>query len=536
MALLTLELGLIQFRLSGLTFEEPIPSDRVRPYRGKAAVITLVPRGKMLLGWAPFGDFDGAPTRSSLTMTVGGVTLPTPHATIDDIVDLGGGRYRHDRNWDVIFSMPPGRLDGTAIVLRYTLYPGATVLVFPIAVGVVAGCLAGGWRRRRMIAIGLRALEQGLIRFCRLAELWWQNWSGAAALVLASLAIAVAVGEVGARWFEPRINTTIDSIRYQGHPGWQSFPPYHAMIFTNEDMVTIPIRSDELGMRNPPGSFALSDVVVLGDSFIAGDNTAEDLTFVNQLRRYGIKAYNAGMDGSGTIQQLNFIAHAIDGARALKLLVVMVYLGNDLRDNYFGGTVPPEVNGAYASALSAPESPAELCDVLASCRWLWRGGARSILSRQAWDSLANYTVAEMAFLRRVPDPAAAQAIINTRMALASIRDLAASRGVKVLVVAIPSKAQTLGSFREISGFAIDSRHQNYARDLGRAGFSWDQPNAIVQAISAELGLPFRSLLEPFRREAMAGLYYDFDVHWSARGQELAASITAPAIQDMLARR
>ncbi len=351
------------------------------------------------------------------------------------------------------------------------------------------------------------------------------------ALFVGAVACSLVFAELAARYLEPA--PVKSSLEYRIRAGWASFRSLSTMTFENEDGVVVEISTDEFGMRNRPGSLKNAEVIVLGDSFVAADNTVENETLVGELRALGINAYNAGMDGAGNFQQANFLKQTIHHASNLKLVVAMVYLGNDLRDNWFGGPVdaPPWNGGLDKDEVAA--GPTGLgCHRFALCRWLWR---QAVPAKTSMPALANYAIGEMAFLRLKPDDAASLAVAHTNQALMNIRDAAAARGIGILVVGLPSKAQMMGSFREISGFDRSKENPVYARDLKRDGFAWERPDAIIREICRQLGVTYLSLLPAFREKPFPPPFYDFDSHWRAEGQRRAAAVIAPELFVLLGK-
>lgn len=123
-------------RVTGWVVEESVVASRISPLAGHARSFTLDPPRGLFLGWVSIGDTDANPSFSRLRLSVDGVALPFPHASLSQIEAMGGGRYRHDQNWLVMFS-PVGGGEG-AVTVRYPLYPRLTLIVLFAVAALVA--------------------------------------------------------------------------------------------------------------------------------------------------------------------------------------------------------------------------------------------------------------------------------------------------------------------------------------------------------------------------------------------------------------
>jgi hypothetical protein len=111
---------------------------------------------------------------------------------------------------------------------------------------------------------------------------------------------------------------------------------------------------------------------------------------------------------------------------------------------------------------------------------------------------------------------------RTGEALDALQALCKERGCSLYVVGIPSKAQVLRSFHEISGFADDPRAKAHAQETMAAGYSFDRPNHVLESLARERKIAYLSLLPTFRNAAAKPLFGQIDVHWTEEGQRLAA--------------
>ena len=172
----------------------------------------------------------------------------------------------------------------------------------------------------------------------------WTLWLG---MLVATGLVCVGIAEVTLRLLLP--STTIAMMRgghYVWYAGYNTYAPQTYWQGGNEAGEQFVVSFDEMGLRNPLQSLTRADVVLLGDSFIAADNTPVEHTLVGELRAAGIASYNAGVDGAGTFNEVHLLR---DHLRAWhgRIVVVAFYLGNDFRDNY-GEELVPEPSTAAA--------------------------------------------------------------------------------------------------------------------------------------------------------------------------------------------
>jgi SGNH hydrolase-like domain, acetyltransferase AlgX len=362
------------------------------------------------------------------------------------------------------------------------------------------------------------------------------------------LIVLTVLGALAAAEFALRLlATTSQQIPFRTFDGYEAYEPNTKFEFTNERAQTISIDTDERGLRNPLGTYSGTDTIVLGDSFVSAISTPEPLTFVGDLRARGVAAYNAGVDGAGTFQEFYLLRdHLADsGARAV---VLVFFLGNDFRDNYWGNFIEPEKAHGMPEPLSKLEkargmpgplsmgltlSPVRValrrtCNVSVLCRRLYDQLFLGWLEGMAGDPMGSYALGEMLMLRE-EDPRAKVAEIKTKAALGEIRDLVAGRGGRLLILGIPSKAQVLRSFKEITAYRRDPRAEEFAIETFRGQFSWDRPDQILDNLCRALAIPYVSLLEPFRSAGQLQLYFNLDTHWRDAGQRLAADLLTSAL-------
>lgn len=359
------------------------------------------------------------------------------------------------------------------------------------------------------------------------------SFLAAAIMVAVSLSLSLVAAELILRALAGDEGAATDT--YRSYSGYYTNQPGDSLTVTNDDGRTNTMRFDRLGLRNPEGAAASADVVVLGDSFIAAVNTGDGATLVDWLRAGGIRAYNAGVNGMSTYQQVTLLRDHLAGL-SLRTVLVGFYLGNDFRDNLFSSFPPPAAGeaepGASRSGRRWRDLAADVCRRSALCRLVHARVWLGLVVGQQNDPMASYALAEMAVLRHA-DPRVDAMVGRTREALAELRRVAETRGLRVLMFGIPSPAQVTQDFADVARYADDSRAEAFARETMAAGYSWDNPDRRLAALCAELDLAYVSLLAEFRnRSRQERLYYERDRHWTDRGQKVAADRLIAALRNL----
>jgi hypothetical protein len=336
-----------------------------------------------------------------------------------------------------------------------------------------------------------------------------------------------------------------NQIVYEQRRGYYVCPPSRELHFNlkNESGRDITLVTDEFGLRNPKGALRDADIVVLGDSFIMGSSTPEEETLVGQLRRRGLKAYNAGVGGYSTFQASRLLEDLLK-VKTPRVVVLAFYLGNDFRDNYFEPASGPRVQsgGAREQKADTPKGSARgLKDTLNRlARYLLK---RSRLFERLYQRLylglykgysaspmASFALSEMESYRRVYSKEMREAVDKTDLAVSGIATLLKERNVKFLILGVPSKAQVAQSFNEISRVSDDKRSKAYALKVIAGGYSFDVPDERMREIAAREGIPYVSLLEIFRNLGAYKVYYQVDPHWNPEGQKIAADCLVESLK------
>ncbi len=356
--------------------------------------------------------------------------------------------------------------------------------------------------------------------------------------------LVLLLAELAVRHLQPpALADVYDPLPYRLLPGYMTYEPNTEFSYRGEEG-EVNISTDRLGLRNPEVQHDRFDVVVLGDSFIAAVNTEESSTLVGQLRDRGLKVLNGGLDGSGTFSQLRLFRDHLHDIRA-NSVVLAFYLGNDFHDNYL---TPSSISSAATPYVETPAPTSEasndsdpgfdfmrwdtraLCAASALCTLVDREVIQPYLRGKSTDPMASYATSEMLALID-GDPGQTKSEGNTLRYFQVLCEIAAQRDLDFFVLGIPSKAQVLKSFREISKFGIDSKARPMAREImTRPDFSWDRPNSRARELAEQAGMEYFSLLAVFRESASEELFGHFDVHWNAAGQRAAAEYLARILE------
>lgn len=343
----------------------------------------------------------------------------------------------------------------------------------------------------------------------------------AAVAGLLFLTVTVVFGEILARLIPERVPPPDPT--WVQHDGFYTFHPNTRVSMENESGAMISFVTDAYGLRNErPFSEDGIRLLVLGDSFIEAGNTSTAGSFCAQLgqrlEKERVNCINGGIDGYSNHQSYRLLAHLFDALKP-EVVVLMVYLGNDLRDNHW--TVPDP---------SAPGRAPGVWRRLAGRSRLWR-------RLTAWRApeappFQDYCRSEMMTYSNDPDAIVLQAVRKTEVTLEMFSDFCIRHSLGFYVFGIPSKAQAHEEFRQLGHFEISSENKAVALALKKnpSGYSFDRPSLYYEKICREKNIFYESLLPLFRQHREERLYGDIDVHWTPAGQRLAAAHVADVLK------
>lgn len=291
--------------------------------------------------------------------------------------------------------------------------------------------------------------------------------------------------------------------------------------------------TDDRGFRNDPAvAGGPHDVVVLGDSFAFGSGTTQDETWVQRLRtQHGRAAYTLGFPGSPWHGCVNGAIELPDlPVREGGVLLLMLFAGNDL-DDVSGASFDPVALGwpapwwRQAGVMLESwrtRSPFNLLRLRRKARPTTKspvlvGRTRERLTFLFYRPYVEAAGRTRAQVREHPGFAPLATAIQT------VRGLAASRGLRPVVVVAPAKAEVHPEELAAQGPAISG-----------GAFAAE----VADRCRVE-GVPCLDLLPAMRDRARTPgadpLYWPDDTHWSPAGHALAAEAIA-AFLDATSRR
>src|SRR5262249_5074526 len=279
--------------------------------------------------------------------------------------------------------------------------------------------------------------------------------------------------------------------------------------------------SDKDGFRhNHPAES--SDVVVIGDSYIAyGENGAD--TFGRRLEMLsGFSVQNLGVGGYGPFQYLEVLKkHGVP--KKPKYVLFCFYEGNDIRDigGYLGWKETGKYNGRYFSQPFLGRYVTALTDEISYLQGVaWTAtqlGANKIHPRKIHPDVAVVYIGNRNYkllFHYKSDPRPVDEIIRStewqqlKKILAEFKHVSEQNAIKPIIMYIPSTAHIYAQYStEESGENwLKIRRQEVAAKA-------NMEDAMVR-VSNELHIKLASLTPVFEAAAREGklLYYPFDTH------------------------
>lgn len=350
--------------------------------------------------------------------------------------------------------------------------------------------------------------------------------------------LQIALGaEIVIRLIPPEVpKDTMATLPWKFYPGYQTYAGNTNFTITNEKGVKIPIRTDAIGLRANE-KVPISEngtVLVLGDSFVEAANTRAEEAFCSKLQTMlpggTMTCVNGGISGASNYQAYLLMKNVFDHYKPC-LVILMVYLGNDLRDNYWApfDDEPPTDSASYldshAGFLKRLAARSRILSFIQSWGRQWRPEPHPF---------QDYFKSEIYTYETQPNAWVLEALRKTRRILKMMSEFCAERHVEFVVFGIPSKGQVEREFRQIPSLEAFPDNTSFALRIMKdpEAYSFDRPSEYYEAICHEIGIPYHTLLTYFRENRTQKLYGDLDVHWNATGQALGASFVAKKlIQD-----
>lgn len=354
-------------------------------------------------------------------------------------------------------------------------------------------------------------------------------------VALVGVVLAAAVGELALRAFWPqRSDVTLGMFEQDAVAGYRLRGGYRNEIRVPEYRTKI--LTDDEGYRVPERSSAAAPeagrLLAIGDSFAFGVGVDAEETFAEVLEgRLNSRApgawqvRNGGVGGYGPWRTAQALM-ARQGEWRPDIVVHALYVGNDLEDSdpqaSAAGSVVRE--GRLVSAGNHPLLKLRLFLRTRShlYAFLRQHGYGLYCASGLWQR-SQYL--DPIGLREWPERITDVTWPVGRESIAAIRDWAAERGVRYLVVVVPARWQV-----------DDDAWQSYRRAWRVPDSSFDRDHAQreVFAALAELDVPVLDLLPALRRAQASGVrtYYRLDPHWTAAGHALCAQLLAGELESL----
>lgn len=294
------------------------------------------------------------------------------------------------------------------------------------------------------------------------------------------------------------------------------------------------VRTNSLGFRDREhsvdGEGARFRVVVLGDSFVWGFGVNNEDIFTVRLREMlpGVQLINLGVTGYNLTQE-----HELLKLRGLTYdpdLVVVTFCQNDI------------TSVRIPTARKRNSESGEITNIIRRLRQqlsqrvflydLFRIGvnrnkrlARFLVRVGVKESLGGYDELDVNLrpaLVRYPD-VLERDWTSATAELGRIQETCQAHSVKIVVAAIPAR-QAIDADAMLSSLSYV--------DYDPSDFAWEKPYRMLAEYCKRRGLHFVNAYPAFR-ESEAGLYLQYDMHFSPEGHRLFADLLAPAIKKVL---
>lgn len=277
-------------------------------------------------------------------------------------------------------------------------------------------------------------------------------------------------------------------IEFQPEIGWKPKPDLDAYALDlNGDAFRL--TTDSAGWRGTR-TISESQVVVFGDSYAFGYGIDDADFFADLLDDVRVKAI--GCPGYSMVQPLLWMERLREELRG-KLVVLMVYPGNDLEDNLQPGVL--HYRAPFARSLNGSGRWTIVTDHVDASPWRLtsrEGGIESFVEICSSGPLSRRAFAACRYL------------------IGRARDLCDEADARLVVMTIPDLAPV--ARREIRRVTEESGR--------RAEFDEELPDREIGRICRELGVGFVAL----RDHLDSGDYLEHDFHWNERGHRRVARV------------
>ena len=376
-----------------------------------------------------------------------------------------------------------------------------------------------------------------------------RRWAGRVTLLVLGVLLPLIVLEAIIRVFGPVVPGSYSTGSFlTTHPIYGRFHVLNVDVWVKTDEFASQVTINSLGLRGPERPYQKPDdtrrVLVLGDSFTEAAQVSERDGVVSQLEQRlnagstsRCEVLNGGVGGWGTGQQLLFLQ--TEGLQYQPdLVVVLLYLGNDIFDNSWELQGRPSSvkepyftfrdDGAFSPMPFRNRPPDDVSPVVRQLRehvMLWNvfetGVLQKLTESQAdTDLRANrFNLNKMLVHSVKPSERLDDAWRITLTLLQRIRETDDARGIKTAIVVAPAAFQV---YAEDWSALLDSNH------LRADQWSPTRPDEVLAEHAVQIGAPMLDLLPPLRSAAQTGprLYFPYNKHWTPAGHAQAAETIA----------
>jgi len=306
-----------------------------------------------------------------------------------------------------------------------------------------------------------------------------------------------------ARQLEPGYTPYGELIMFDHYYGWRPRPNLATHHLADD---VFRLTTDESGWRGR-ATLTESDVIVLGDSFAWGFGVNDEDFFADLVAPLRIKAI--GTIGYNMVQELLWLrglAPQIGG----KLVVWLVYLGNDLHENLL-----PDMCGYRMPFLRRRTADADwqiTFDHLSPAKWPYRSQLQNE-RRDYYGALARICV---------PGWEADRTYDSCRFLIRTGRDVCDAAGARLVIMTVPETTQ------------LDEKGLELLRSrVGGAAPSFDPryPDHRLRLVCGELAVDFVAGADYLQR----GHYKQRDCHWNPEGHRRIADLIVTLYQQHLMR-
>lgn len=368
---------------------------------------------------------------------------------------------------------------------------------------------------------------------------WLRRVAANLALLVGSVALTLAVGEIAVRLLRPqqlqrlgKIYQPADSLGYERRPNLRT------RVNTGER--TVDLYADRDGYRVGAKGRVEADtrLLVLGDSFMEALQVPYEQSFAGLLEerlpgRAGrpVAARNAGVSGYSPVNYLWSARRALRRER-FAAAVVAVFVGNDVQEWVDQPVAPREPEPTPGMRWPSEWSRREIVAALVQPAFDAMG-KHSHLATLTWSTTESLRIRLGLWAGNVPrifrrDRAAGTEWGSTAEICAALGRELADAGTPAVFVVLPTMYQVNTRVFEVYMEAVGM--SDNAVDI-------EQPTTRLTAELRSRGLRVVETLPELRQAHQAGrrLYGRFDRHFTAEGHETLYRIVEPEILSMLDR-